>query len=258
MPGSRVIVANIIKLVQETLPLWNTLPPLSREPLEVDQICQWLECAPHWEEQSINWVFHSSMPGSRVIVANIIKLVQETLPLWNTLPPLSREPLEVDQICQWLECAPHWEEQSINWVFHSSIPGSRVIVANIIKLEQETLPLWNTLPPLSREPLEVDQICQWLECAPHWEEQSINWVFHSSMPGSRVIVANIIKLVQETLPLWNTLPPLSREPLEVDQICQWLECAPHWEEQSVNRLLYSSMPGSRVIVANIIKHGLET
>ena len=196
------------------------------------------------------------MPGSRVIVANIIKLVQETLPLWNSLPPLSREPLEVDQICQWLECASHWEEQSVNWVFHSSIPGSRVIVANIIKLVQETLPLWNTLPPLSREPLEVDQICQWLECAPHWEEQPINWVFHSSMPGSRVIVANIIKLVQETLPLWNTLPPLSREPLEVDQICQWLECAPHWEEQSVNRLPYSSMPWSRVIVANIIKHVL--
>ena len=47
------------------------------------------------------------------------------------------------------------------------------------------------------------------------------------MPGSRVIVANIIKLVLETKPLWNTLPPLSREPLEVDQICQWLECAPH-------------------------------
>ena len=34
------------------------------------------------------------------------------------------------------------------------------------------------------------------------------------MPGSRVIVANIIKLVLETKPLWNTLPPLSREPLE--------------------------------------------
>ena len=47
------------------------------------------------------------------------------------------------------------------------------------------------------------------------------------MPGSRVILANIRKHLYETKPLWITLPPLSGEPLEVDQICQLLECSPH-------------------------------
>ena len=47
------------------------------------------------------------------------------------------------------------------------------------------------------------------------------------MPGSRVILAKIRKHLYETKPLWITLPPLSREPLEVDQTCQLLECSPH-------------------------------
>ena len=257
MPGSRVIVANITKHRFEIYTILDLVTQLSRELVEVDQICQLLECAPRWEEQSINRLFHSSMPGSRVIVANITKHRFEIYTFWDLVTQLSRELVEVDQICQLLECAPRWEEQSINRLFHSSMPGSRVIVANITKHRFEIYTFWDLVTRLSRELVEVDQICQLLECAPRWEEQSINRLFHSSMPGSRVIVANITKHRFEIYTFWDLVTRLSRELVEVYQICQLLECSSRWEEQSINRLFHSSMPGSRVIVANITKHRFE-
>ena len=257
MPGSRVIVANITKHRFEIYTFLDLVTRLSRELVEVDQICQLLECASRWEEQSINRLFHSSMPGSRVIVANITKHLFEIYTILDLVTQLSRELVEVDQICQLLECAPRWEEQSINRLFHSSMPGSRVIVANITKHRFEIYTFWDLVTRLSRELVEVDQICQLQECAPRWEEQSINRLFHSSMPGSRVIVANITKHRFEIYTFWDLVTQLSRELVEVDQICQLLECAPRWEEQSINRLFHSSMPGSRVIVANITKHRFE-
>ena len=257
MPGSRVIVANITKHRFEINTFWDLVTRLSRELVEVDQICQLLECAPRWEEQSINRLFHSSMPGSRVIVANMTKHKFEINTILDLVAQLSRELVEVDQICQLLECAPRWEEQSINRLFHYSMPGSRVIVANITKHRFEIYTFWDLVTRLSRELVEVDQICQLQECAPRWEEQSINRLFHSSMPGSRVIVANITKHRFEIYTFWDLVTQLSRELVEVDQICQLLECAPRWEEQSINRLFHSSMPGSRVIVANITKHRFE-
>ena len=141
--------------------------------------------------------------------------------------------------------------------FILALPGSRVIVANILKHRFEIYNFWDFVTRLSRELVEVDQICQLLECAPRWEEQSINRLFHSSMPGSRVIVANITKHRFEIYTFWDLVTRLSRELVEVNQICQLLECAPRWEEQSINRLFHSSMPGSRVIVANILKHRFE-
>ena len=52
---------------------------------------------------------------------------------------------------------------------------------------------WEFVLELFREPLEIDLICPLRKCSPCWEEQSINRVFHSHMPGSRVIVADITK-----------------------------------------------------------------
>ena len=197
------------------------------------------------------------MPGSRVIVANITKHLFEIHTFWDLVTQLSRERVEVGQICQFRECAPPWEEQSINWVFDSSFPGSRVIVANITKRPFEIYTFWDLLTQLSRELVEVDQICQLLECAPPWEKQSINRLFHSSIPGPRVIVANLTKHPFETYTFWDLVNKLSRELVEVDQICQLLECSSRCEEQSINRLFHSRMPGSRVIVANITKHRFE-
>ena len=257
MPGSRVIVANMTKHKFEMYTFWDLVTRLSRELVEVDQICQLQECAPRWEEQSINRLFHSSMPGSRVIVANITKYRFEINIFWDLVTRLSRELVEVDQICQLQECAPRWEEQSINRLFHSSMPESRVIVANMTKHKFEINTILDIVAQLSRELVEVDQICQLLECAPRWEEQSINRLFHYSIPETRNIVANITKHRFEIYTFWDLVTRLSRELVELDQICQLQECAPRWEEQSINRLFHSSMPGSRVIVANITKHRFE-
>ena len=257
MPGSRVIVDNIPKHRFEIYTFWDLVTQLSRELVEVVQICQLLECSSRWEEQSINRVFDSSLPGSRVIVANIPKQRFEIYTFWDVVTQLSRELVEVDQICQLLECAPPWEEQSINRLFHSSMPWSRVIVANITKHPFENYTFWDLVTQLSRELVEVDQICQLIECAPPWEKQSINRLFHSSMPGSRVIVDNIPKHRFEIYTFWDLVTQLSRELVEVDQICQLLECSSRWEEQSINRVFDSSLPGSRVIVANIPKQRFE-
>ena len=250
MPGSRVIVANIKKYRFEIYTFWDLVTRLSRELVEVYQICQLQECAPRWEEQSINRLFRSSMPRSRVIVANIKKYRFEIYTFWDLVTRLSRELIEVYQICQWLECSSRWEEQSINRVFVSSLPGLRVIVANIKKYRFEIYTFWDLVTRLSRELVEVYQICQLQECAPRWEEQSINRLFHSSMPGSRVIVANITKHLFEIYTLLDIVTPLSRDLAEVDQIWQWLECSSRWEEQSINRVFVSSLLGLHVIVAN--------
>ena len=169
------------------------------------------------------------MPGPRVIVANMTKHKFEINTILDLVAQLSRELVEVDQIYQLLECAPRWEEQSINRLFHFSMPGSRVIVANITKHRFEIYTFWDLVTRLSRELIEVYQISQLLECSSRWEEQSINRVFHSSMPGSRVIVANITKHRFEIYTFWDLVTRLSRELVEVDQICQLLECAPRWE-----------------------------
>ena len=257
LSGSRVIVANILKHRFEIYSFWDLVTRLSRELVEVYQIFQLLECSSRWEEQSINRLFHSSIPGSRVIVANITKHRFEIYTFWELVTRLSRELVEVDQICQLLECSSRWEEQSINRVLHSSLSGSRVIVANILKHRFEIYSFWDNVTRLSRELVEVYQIFQLLECSSRWREQSINRLFHSSIPGSRVIVANITKHRFEIYTFWELVTRLSRELVEVYQICQLLECSSWWEEQSINRLFYFSIPGSGVIVANITKHRFE-
>ena len=160
MPGSRVIVANITKHLFEIYTFWDLETQFSRELAEVYQICQLLECAPRWEEQSINRLFHFNMPGSRVIVANIPKHRFEIYTFWDLVTQLSRELVEVYQICQLLECAPRWEEQSINRLFHSSMPGSRVIVANITKHRFEIYTFLDLVTQKHQELVEVYQICQ--------------------------------------------------------------------------------------------------
>ena len=192
-----------------------------------------------------------------MIVANILKLRFEIYTFWDFVTQLLRELVEVNQICQLLECAHRWEEQSINRLFQPSMPGSRIIVANITKHRFEIYTFWDLVTRLSRELVEVDQICQLQECAPRWVEQSINRLFHSSMPGSRVIVANITKHRFEINTFWDLVTRLPRELVEVYQICQLVECSSRWEEQSINRVFHPSLPGSRVIVANILKHRFE-
>ena len=51
---------------------------------------------------------------------------------------------------------------------------------------------WELVLELSREPFEIEQICQYLKCARRRDEQSINRVFHCKSPESQVIVADVI------------------------------------------------------------------
>ena len=99
----------------------NLVLELSREAFEIEQICQWLKCAPPWEEHSIKRVFHCKSPGSQVMVGDVTNgwRVMETC--CDLLLELSREPFEIKHIGQWLKCEPRWEEQSINSVFHCKI-----------------------------------------------------------------------------------------------------------------------------------------
>ena len=83
-------------------------------------------------------------------------------------------------------------------------------MANITKHRFEIYTFWDLVTQLSRELVEVDQICQLLECAPPCEEQSINRLFHSNMPGSRVIVANITKHPFEIYTFWELVTIISR------------------------------------------------
>ena len=230
----------------------DVLLELSREPFEIEQICQWLKCAPRWEEQSINRVLHSNSPESQVIVANVINCWRVMETPWELVLELSREPFEIEQICQYLKCAPRRDEKSINRVFHCKSPGSQVIVADVINGWRVMETRWDLVLELSGEPFEIEHICEWIKCAPRWEEQSINRVYQSKSPGSKVIVAVVINgwRVMETR--WDLVFELSREPFEIEQKCEWIKCAPRWEEQSINRVFHCNSPGSQVIVADEI------
>ena len=226
-------------------PSWNLVLELSRETFEIEQICQWPKCAPRWEEQAINSVFLCKSPGSQVIVGDATNWwwVMETR--WTFVLELSREPFEIEQICQWLKCAPRWEEQSINSVFHSKSPGSQFKVGDVTNWWRVMETSWNLVLEFPRETFEIKQICQWLKCAPRWEEESINSVFLCKSPGSQVIVADVKngRRVMETC--WDLVLELSREPFEIEQICQGLKCAPRWEEESINSVFQCKSPGSQ-------------
>ena len=170
---------------------WDLVLELSREPFEIGQICQWLKCAPRRDEQSIHRVFHCKSPGSQVIVADVINgwRVMETRR--ELVLELSREPFEIEQIYEWLKYAPRWDGQSINRVFPCNSPGSQVIVANVINGWRVMETPRDLVLELSRERFEMEQICQRLKCAPRWEEQSINRVYHFKSPGFQVIVADV-------------------------------------------------------------------
>ena len=244
MPGSRVIVADATKRCRGMETCWDLVLELFREPLEIHQICQLQRLPPQWAEQSINRVFHFSMPGSRVIVADATKRCRGMETRSDLVLELFREPLEIDQICQLQRCSPHWEEQSINRVFHSSLPGSRVIVADATQRCRGMEIRRDLVLELFREPLEIDQIIQLHKCSPHWEEQSINRVFHSSLPGSRVIVDDATKRCRGMETRCDLVLKLFWEPLEIDQICQLQRLSPQWEEQSINRVFHSILEES--------------
>ena len=250
MPGSRVIVADATKRCRGMETRSDLVLELSQEPLEIDLICQLQKCSPHRVEQSINRVFHCSMPGSRVIVADATKRFRGNATRSDLVLELFREPLEIDQKCQLQKCSPHWEEQSIKRVFHFSLPGSRVIVADATKRCRGMETRKDLVLELFREPLKIDQIIQLQKSSPHWEEQSINRVFHSSLTGSRVIVADATKRCRGMETRSDIILVLSREPLEIDLISQLQKCSPHWVEQSINWVFHSSLPGSRVIAAD--------
>ena len=250
-PGFQVIVADVTngRRVMETP--WDLVLDLSRELFEIEQICQWLKCAPRWKEQSINRVYHCNSPGSQVIVADVINGWRVIETSWDFVLELSREPFEIEQICEWLKCAPRCDGQSINRVFHCKSPGFQVIVADVTNDWRVIEIPWDLVLELSREPFEIEQICQLLKCAPRWEEQSINRVYHCKSPGFQVISADVTNgwRVMETR--WDLVLELSREPFEIEQICQWLKCAPRWEEQTINRVYHCKSPGLQVISADV-------
>ena len=85
---------------------------------------------------------------------------------------------------------------------------------------------WDLALELSREALEIKQMFQWLKCAPRCDGQSNNRVFHCNSPGSQVIGADVINCWRVMETTWDLVLELSREPFEIEQICQWLKCAP--------------------------------
>ena len=183
---------------------WDLVLELSREPFEIEQRSKRLKCAHRWGEQSIHRVFHCKSPEFQVIVADVTNgwRVMETP--WDILLELSREPFEIEQICQWLKCATRWEEQSINSVFLCKSPGSQVIVADVKNGRRVMETCWDLVLELSREPFEIEQICQWLQCAPRWEEeQSINRVFYCKTPGSQVILCDVTNWWRVMETRWN-------------------------------------------------------
>ena len=111
-------------------------------------------------------------------------------------------------------------------MFHCNTPGFQVIVADVTNDWRVMETPWDLVLELSREPFEIEQICQCLECATRRDEQSINRVFHCNTPGIQVIVADVINgwRVMETP--WDLVLELSREPLEIEEICERLKYAP--------------------------------
>ena len=230
---------------------WDLILELSREPFEIEQICEWLKCAPRWVGQSINRVFPCNSPGSQVIVADVINgwRVMETPR--DLVLELSRERFEMEQISQRLKCAPRWQEQSINRVYHWKSPGSQVIVADVINGWRVMETRGELVLELSREPFEIEQICQWVKCAPWWVEQSINRVFPCNTPGFQVIVTDVTNDWRVMENPWDLVLKLSREPFEIEQICERLKYAPRWDGQSINRVFQCKSPGFQVIVADV-------
>ena len=210
-PGSQVIVCDVTNWWRVIETRWNLVLELSREPFETEQICEWLKCAPRWNEQSINRVFYCKTPGSQVIVCDVTNCWRVMETCWDLVLELFREPFEIKQMYRWLKCAPRWEEQSIHRVFHCKSPEFQVIVADVSNGWRVMETPWDILLELSREPFEIEQICQWLKCAPRWEEQSINSVYLCKSPGSQVIVADVKngRRVMETC--WDLVLELSRE-----------------------------------------------
>ena len=76
-------------------------------------------------------------------------------------------------------------------------------MATITKHRFENYTLRDLVTQLSRELVDVNQICQLLECASRLAGKSINRVFDSSLAGSRVIVATITKHRFENYTLWD-------------------------------------------------------
>ena len=196
-----------------------------------------VKCATRWDGQSINRVFDLNSPGSLVIVADVINCCRIMETHWDLVLELSREPFEIEQICQWLTCVPRWDGQSINRVFHCNSPGSQVIVADVINGWRVLETRRELLLELSREPFEIEQICEWLKYAPRWDGQSINRVFHCNTPWFQVIVTDVTNDWRVMENPWDLVLRLSREPFEIEQICEWLKYAPRWEEQSINRVI---------------------
>ena len=251
-PRSQVIVADVINCWRVMETPWDLVLELSREPFEIEQICEWLKYAPRWDGQSINRVFHCNSPLSQVIVADVINCWRVMETPWDLVLELSREPFEIEQICEWLKYAPRWDGQSINRVFHCNSPRSQVIVADVINCWRVMETPWDLVLELSREPFEIEQICEWLKYAPRWDGQSINRVFHCNSPRSQVIVADVINCWRVMETPWDLVLELSREPFEIEQICEWLKYAPRWDGQSINRVFHCNSPRSQVIVADVI------
>ena len=148
-------------------------------------------------------MFLCKSPGSQVIVCDVTNWWRVMETRWNLVLELPREPFKIEQICQWLKCAPRWDEHSINSVFLSKSPRSQVIVGDVTKWWRVMETRRNLVLELSREPFEIEQICQWLKCAPRGEEQSINRVFHCKSPGSHVMVGDVTNWWRVMETRWN-------------------------------------------------------
>ena len=57
-------MGDITNAIEEWKPPLDLVLELSREILEIDEICQLQKCVPCGAEQSINIVLNSTMPGS--------------------------------------------------------------------------------------------------------------------------------------------------------------------------------------------------
>ena len=89
MHGTRVIVADATKISRGIYHHWDLVTQLSREQLEINQISKRQKCLSHCEEQSINRVFHSSMHGSRAMLAVATKISRRIYHRWYLVTQLS-------------------------------------------------------------------------------------------------------------------------------------------------------------------------
>ena len=103
---------------------------------------------------------------------------------WELVLELSREPLEIDQICQLQKnvCLVKMNNLLIECFTEGCLDHE--LLWNIFQKLSKNGTRWDLVLELSREPLEIDHICQLQKNVCLVEEQSINRVFHSTMPGS--------------------------------------------------------------------------